>query len=429
MNLSPCRVSFQSTLWVHEKIGTVTTEDAEKFQAMQARLADLLPRLNERDRRLALATEAKSWGYGGITAVQNATGVSRKTIQRGMTELSDDLTERLSDRVRAPGGGRKKAEVANPELADALESLTEPDTRGDPESPLRWTTKSTRHLAATLTEMGHSVSHSVVAKLLRFLGYSLQGTRKKMEGSQHPDRDDQFRYINKLARELLASGDPVISVDTKKKELVGRFSQAGKEWHQQGKPVDVSTYDFPDQADGKAIPYGVYDLTDNSAWVSVGIDHDTSVFAVATIEKWWQNMGKEKYPNARRIFITADGGGSNGHRPWLWKHELARLATATGLEIIVSHYPPGTSKWNKIEHRLFSRITQNWRGRPLETYQTIVSLIANTTTTTGLTVRCELDPNLYPTKIKLTDQQKESIPITRHLFHGDWNYTITPRIE
>ena len=407
----------------------MTTEDDEKFRAMQARLADLLPRLNERDRRLALATEAKSWGYGGITAVQNATGVSRKTIRRGMAELSDDPTERPSDRVRAPGGGRKKAEVANRELADALESLTEPDIRGDPESPLRWTTKSTRHLAATLTEMGHSISHSVVAKLLRFLGYSLQGTRKKMEGSQHPDRDDQFRYINKLAREFLTSGDPVISVDTKKKELVGRFSQAGKEWHPQGEPVDVSTYDFPDQADGKAIPYGVYDLTDNSAWVSVGIDHDTSVFAVATIEKWWQHMGKERYPGARRLFITADGGGSNGHRPWLWKHELARFATATGLEIIVSHYPPGTSKWNKIEHRLFSRITQNWRGRPLETYQTIVNLIASTTTTTGLTVRCELDPNLYPTKIKLTDQQKELIPLTRHLFHGDWNYTITPQIE
>ncbi len=422
-------MSLQSELWVCEKIDAVAIEDDEKFSAMRQRLADLLPRLNERDRRLALAAEAKSWGYGGITAVHHATGVSRKVIQRGMTELSDDPAEGPSDRVRAPGGGRKKAEVANPELVDALESLIEPDTRGDPESPLRWTTKSTRHLAATLTEMGHSISHNAVAKLLHFLGYSLQGTRKKMEGSQHPDRDDQFRYINKLAREFLASGDPVISVDTKKKELVGRFSQAGKEWNPQGEPVDVSTYDFPSQADGKAVPYGVYDLTDNSAWVSVGIDHDTSVFAVTTIEKWWQRMGKEKYPHARRIFITADGGGSNGHRPWLWKHELARLATTTGLEIIVSHYPPGTSKWNKIEHRLFSRITQNWRGRPLETYQTIVNLIANTTTTTGLAVRCELDPNLYPTKIKLTDQQKNSIPVTRHLFHGDWNYTITPQIE
>jgi transposase len=407
----------------------VAIKDDEAFWAMKARWADLLPRLNERDRRLALATEAKSWGRGGISAVHEATGVSKATIRRGKTELDNEPTERSSDRVRAPGGGRKKAEVTNPELLDELENLTEPETRGDPESPLRWTTKSTRKLAEQLTETGHPVSHTVVAKLLRFLGYSLQGTRKKMEGSQHPDRDDQFRYINKLATEFLAAGDPVISVDTKKKELVGQFGQAGKEWHPQGEPVDVSTYDFPDQADGKAIPYGVYDLTDNSAWVSVGIDHDTSVFAVATIEKWWQHMGKEKYPNARRIFITADGGGSNGHRPWLWKHELARLATTTGLEIIISHYPPGTSKWNKIEHRLFSRITQNWRGRPLETYQTIVNLITNTTTTTGLTVRCELDPNLYPTKIKLTDQQKESIPLTRHLFHGDWNYTITSPIE
>jgi hypothetical protein len=401
----------------------------EEFQAMRARLADLLPRLNERDRRLALATEAKSWGRGGIAAVHQATGASRTTIRRGMTELADNSAERSPGRVRAPGGGRKKAEVANPELVDVLDGLIEPETRGDPESPLRWTTKSTRHLAAELGGIGHSVSHDVVAKILHSLRYSLQGTRKKLEGNQHPDRDDQFRYINKLAKEFLAAGDPVISVDTKKKELVGRFTQAGKEWHPQGEPVDVSTYDFPSEADGKAIPYGVYDLADNSAWVSVGIDHDTSVFAVATIQKWWQSMGKEKYPDARRIFITADGGGSNGHRPWLWKHELARLAAATGLEIIVSHYPPGTSKWNKIEHRLFSRVTQNWRGRPLETYQTIVNLIASTTTTTGLTVRCELDPNLYPTKIKLTDQQKESIPLTRHLFHGDWNYTITSPIE
>jgi transposase len=407
----------------------VAIEDNEAFQAMKARLADLLPRLNERDRRLALAVEAKSWGRGGISAVRQATGASKTTIRRGITELDNDPAEGSSDRVRAPGGGRKKSEVTDPELLKALENLIEPETRGDPESPLRWTTKSTRKLAEGLTEAGHSISHTAVAKLLHFLGYSLQSTRKKMEGSQHPDRDDQFRYINKLATELLAAGDPAISVDTKKKELVGQFAQTGKEWHPQGEPVDVSTYDFPDQADGKAIPYGVYDLTDNSAWVSVGIDHDTSVFAVATIEKWWQCMGKEKYPNARRIFITADGGGSNGHRPWLWKHELARLATATGLEIIVSHYPPGTSKWNKIEHRLFSRITQNWRGRPLETYQTIVNLIANTTTSTGLTVRCELDPNLYPTKIKITDQQRESIPLTRHLFHGEWNYTIAPRIE
>jgi transposase len=407
----------------------VTTDRDEKIRALQARLADLLPRLNERDRRLALAAEAKSWGRGGITAVHEATGASRKTIQRGLAELSDDPVGERFDRVRAPGGGRKKAEVTNPGLVNALDRLIEPDTRGDPESPLRWTAKSTRHLAAALTELGHSISHNAVATLLRSLGYSLQGTRKKMEGHQHPDRDDQFRYINRLASEFLASGDPVISVDTKKKELVGQFSQAGKDWHPQGEPVAVSTYNFPDQADGKAIPYGVYDVTDNSAWVSVGIDHDTSVFAVATIDKWWQHLDKKKYPNTRRIFITADGGGSNGHRPWLWKYELAQFAARTGLEIIVSHYPPGTSKWNKIEHRLFSRITQNWRGRPLETYQTTVNLIASTTTSTELAVRCELDPHLYPTKIKLTNQQKNSIPIIRHLFHGDWNYTITPHAE
>jgi hypothetical protein len=399
-------------------------EDDEAFLAMQARLSDLLPRLNERDRRLAMATEAKSWGRGGISAVQRATGASRTTIRRGMTELADDLTERPGGRVRALGGGRKKAEIINPELLDALDALIEPETRGDPESPLRWTTKSTRHLADALTAMGHRVSHSVVAKILHSLGYSLQGTRKTLEGQQHPDRDAQFRYLNGLAAQFLASGDPVISVDAKKKELIGRYAQSGQEWHPQGEPVNVSTYDFPGQAAGKAIPYGVYDLTNNSAWVSVGVDHDTSVFAVATIKKWWQQMGKDKYPDARRILITADGGGSNGHRLWLWKFELARLAAATGLDIAVCHYPPGTSKWNKIEHRLFSRITHNWRGRPLETYQIVVNLIANTTTTTGLTVQCELDPSLYPTKIKLADQQKKTIPITRHDFHGDWNYTI-----
>lgn len=391
---------------------------------MAARLANLLPRLNERDRRLALATEARSWGYGGIVAVHEATGVSKTTVRRGITELESGAERRPPTRVRSEGGGRKKAEVANPALLGSLDSLIEPGTRGDPESPLRWTTKSTRHLARELTAMGHAISHSVVGKILHSEGYSLQGTRKVLEGAQHPDRDAQFRYINSLAEQFLATGDPVISVDTKKKELVGRFAQAGREWRPAGQPEDVSTYDFPTLADGKAIPYGVYDIADNSAWVSVGVDHDTSVFAVATIEQWWLQMGKDKYPNAHRILITADGGGSNGHRPWLWKLELARLAAVTGLDIITCHYPPGTSKWNKIEHRLFSRITLNWRGQPLETFQTVVNLIANTTTTTGLTVQCRLDPDLYPTKIKVTDQQKKSIPITRHEFHGEWNYTI-----
>jgi hypothetical protein len=360
----------------------------------------------------------------GDTAVHRATGASRSTIRRGLGELDNDTGEGPNRRVRAPGGGRKRAEVTDPELRSALDSLIEPATRGDPESPLRWTTKSTRHLAGTLRAMGHAISHSVVANLLGSAGFSLQGTRKTLEGAQHPDRDAQFRYINSTAGEFLAAGEPVISVDTKKKELVGRFTQAGREWQRSGAPEEVSTYDFPDLAEGKAIPYGVYDIADDSAWVSVGVDHDTSVFAVATIKQWWQQMGQSKYPNATRLLITADGGGSNGHRPWLWKHELARLAATTRLDITVCHYPPGTSKWNKIEHRLFSRITGNWRGRPLETYQTVVSLIANTTTVTGLTVRADLDLNLYPTKIKLTDQQKKSIPITRHDFHGNWNYTI-----
>jgi hypothetical protein len=404
----------------------VAINDDEAFKAMRARLADLLPRLNERDRRLAMATEAKSWGRGGISAVQRATSASRSTIRRGLGELAEGQGN--GGRIRAPGGGRKNAEAVDLELLDALDALISPETRGDPESPLRWTTKSTRHLADALTVMGHSVSHSVVAKILRSLGYSLQGTRKTLEGKQHPDRDAQFGYINDLAGQFLASGDPVISVDTKKKELIGRYGQSAQEWQPQREPVEVSTYDFPGQADGKAIPYGVYDLTDDSAWVSVGVDHNTSVFAVATIRKWWQQMGKDKYPTTRRILITADGGGSNGHRPWLWKFELAKLAATTGLDITVCHYPPGTSKWNKIEHRLFSRITHNWRGRPLETYQTIVNLIAHTTSTTGLTVQCELDPNLYPTKIKLTDQQKEAIPLTRHDLHGDWNYTIMSQI-
>lgn len=400
-----------------------------EFAAMAARLAGLLPRLNERDRRLALATEARSWGYGGIAAVHRATGVSKTTIHQGMSDLDTDAGGGPQGRVRAPGGGRKKAEDVNPELLDALDALIEPETRGDPESAVRWTTKSTRNLADALTGMGHQISHTVVAKILRSQNYSLQGTRKTLEGAQHPDRDAQFRYINSRVAGFLASGDPVISIDTKKKELVGRFAQRGREWHRTGEPVEVSTYDFPNLADGKAIPYGVYDIADDSAWVSVGVDHDTSVFAVATIEAWWAEVGKERYPNARRILITADGGGSNGHRPWLWKLELARLSAALGIQITVCHYPPGTSKWNKIEHRLFSRITLNWRGRPLECYQTVVNLIANTTTKTGLTVRCRLDLAQYPIKIKVSDEERASIPLFRHQFHGDWNYDIRPSTE
>lgn len=398
---------------------------------MVARLTDLLPKLNERDRRLALGAEARAWGRGGIAEVQRATGASRNTMVRGMREVAsageDADQNRSSRRVRTAGGGRKKAQAADPQLLPALDSLIEPETRGDPETPVRWTTKSTRNLSDELAALGHTVSAAVVGKILRSEGYSLQGTRKKLEGAQHPDRDAQFRYINAAVTGALAAGQPVISVDTKKRELIGQFTQAGQEWHRSGEPVPVSTYDFPHLADGKAIPYGVYDLGDDSAWVSVGVDHDTSVFAVATIEKWWDQLGRHKYPNATQLLITADGGGFNGHRPWQWKFELARLSAATGLAITVAHYPPGTSKWNKVEHRLFSRITLNWRGRPLTTYQTVVNLISHTTTRTGLVVQCELDPNIYPLKTKLTKEQKKNIPIARHEFHPDWNYTINSR--
>ena len=391
---------------------------------MRVRLSAVLPRLDERARRAALAAEARAWGHGGVAAVHRASGAAATTIRRGLRELDEPVPS--DGRVRAPGGGRKRAEVADAGLMPALDALIEPGTRGDPCSPLRWTTKSTRKLATELTAAGHPISHNAIADVLKAAGYSLQGTRKTLEGAQHPDRDAQFAHINTLAREFLDAGEPVISVDTKKKELIGAFAQPGRDWHPRGAGPRVSTYDFPHLADAKAIPYGVYDIGDDSAWVGVGIDHDTSVFAVATIEAWWNQMGKTRYPNATRLLITADGGGSNGHRPWLWKYELHRLAKATGLDITVAHYPPGTSKWNKVEHRLFSRITANWAGRPLETLQTVVALIANTTTTTGLVVRAELDPNNYPTGTKLTDEQKQSISITRHEFHGEWNYTIHP---
>jgi DNA-binding phage protein len=389
---------------------------AEKF-------AVVLPHLDERQRRLLLAAEARALGRGGVSLVARAAGVSRQTIHTALREL-DTPPAGAGGRVRRPGGGRKRLAERDPGLADALDALVEPTSRGDPQSPLRWTTRSTRNLADTLTEGGHPASHTLVAGLLREQGYSLQATRKTLEGTQHPDRDGQFRYINDTARAYLDQGLPVVSVDTKKKELVGRFANKGREWQPTGAPVEVNVHDFPDPKVGKAIPYGVYDLGRNSGWVTVGTDHDTAAFAVATLGRWWERVGQVAYPAAGRLLVTADAGGSNGYRLRLWKVELARLAAETGLAITVCHLPPGTSKWNRIEHRLFSHISMNWRGRPLESHQVIIDLIGATTTRTGLTVRAELDRRSYPKGVKVADQALAAVPLRRHDFHGEWNYTI-----
>jgi hypothetical protein len=392
---------------------------------IRAKYRALAPTMNERVCRLWAGTEAKPLGYGGIAIVARATGLARNTIRRGLRELARPGREG-PDRVRRPGGGRKRATVVDPELPAALEGLVEPVTRGDPESPLRWTCKSTRHLAAELTARGHAVSHVVVAHLLARLGYSLQANRKTREGSSHPDRDAQFAHLNAAITAQLQRGHPAISVDTKKKELVGRFKNAGRTWRPTGEPEPVQVHDFLDPAQGKAIPYGVYDLARNLGWVSVGVDHDTAAFAVATIRRWWGAMGHRRYPHATSLLILADSGGSNGARVRLWKWELQRFATQTGLTIAVGHLPPGTSKWNKIEHRLFSFISQNWRGQPLLTHAVIVNLLAATRTQTGLKVRCILDKHPYPKAVKVTAAQMASIHLTPDAFHGDWNYTITP---
>ncbi len=395
---------------------------------IQAKYRALAPTMNERVCRLWAGTEAKALGRGGIAVVARATGLARNTIARGLQELASPARLHV-DRVRRAGGGRKPATVLDPELASALEGLVEPVTRGDPESPLRWTCKSTRTLAAALAAQGHTVSHVVVAHLLATLGYSLQANRKTQEGASHPDRNAQFAHLNAAIAAQLRRGHPAISVDTKKKELVGRFKNAGRTWRPRGHPEPVKVHDFLDPALGKAIPYGVYDLGRNAGWVSVGVDHDTATFAVATIRRWWRGMGHRRYPEATSLLILADSGGSNGARVRLWKWELQRLATQTGLTITVCHLPPGTSKWNKIEHRLFSVISQNWRGHPLLTHAVMVSLIAATRTQTGLTVRCVLDRHPYPKAVKVTPTQLASIQITPHTFHGDWNYTITPRTK
>ena len=385
----------------------------------------LLTSFTERTRRLWAATEARMAGRGGFVAVVRATGISPTTLAKAGRELGerDPLPP---ERVRRSGGGRKRTESLDPDVLPTLERLVEPTTRGDPESPLRWTCKSTRNLAEELRGQGHSLSHVTVARLLAEADYSLQGNRKTMEGTSHPDRNAQFEYINARSAQQLKRGQPVISVDTKKKELVGAFKNAGREWRPQGEPEAVRVHDFIDPEQGKAIPYGVYEVQRNVGWVSVGVTHDTSAFAVETIRKWWRHMGKKAYPRATSLLITADSGGSNGARVRLWKFELQRLANKTGLAIHVCHFPPGTSKWNKIEHRLFSFITQNWRGKPLRARAAIVNMIASTRTRTGLKVRCVLDTHHYPKAVKVSDAQMQQLRLSPHDFHGDWNYTIAP---
>ena len=396
----------------------------EAVRVLAAKFAAIFPHLDERQRRLLMGAEARALGHGGIRLVARAAGVREATVSLGVSEL-DSGAEPLG-RVRRPGGGRKRAADMDPGLGPALLALVEPEERGDPMSPLRWTTKSTRKLAAELTRQGHRVGADTVGDLLRAEGFSLQGNAKTIEGQRHPDRDAQFRYINEQVKAHQDTADPVISVDTKKKELVGEFKNAGREWRPKGEPAATRTHDFPGDSVGKAVPYGVYDLTANAGWVSVGTDHDTAAFAVESIRRWWKAAGSSDYPLARRLLITADAGGSNGYRTRAWKAELAALAVETGLEITCCHFPPGTSKWNKVEHRLFSHITMNWRGRPLTSHEVIVQTIAATTTRTGLRVRAELDTSAYDTGIKVSDRQMDALPLTRHDWHGDWNYTLHP---
>jgi hypothetical protein len=392
---------------------------------LKEKMTALLPYLNERQRRLFLAVEARALGHGGVVRVARATGVSRPTIQQGLRELTGAVAP--LERVRRVGGGRRSLAERNPALLTDLEALVDPDTRGDPMSPLRWTCKSTRQLAGALQERGHRVGYRTVAALLDQAGYSLQAAAKTLEGSQHPDRDAQFHYLNDQVKAFLAAGQPVVSVDAKKKELVGTFKNGGREWQPQGQPEQVNVHDFPDKQVGKAIPYGVYDVGRNAGWVTVGRDHDTATFAVASLRRWWQAVGTGAYPGAERLLICADGGGSNGYRIRLWKVELQQFADASGLTVTVCHLPPGTSKWNKIEHRLFAHISMNWRGRPLVSHEIIVDLIGATTTSTGLRVQAELDPGQYPTKVKVSDDELATVQLTPHAFHGEWNYTVSPR--
>jgi Rhodopirellula transposase DDE domain len=409
-------------------------QDAQVIARIGRMFRQLTPALNERSRRLWAASEAGELGWGGVTAVAVATGLSPTTIRVGMAELRAQEKHPAAagpgaqaQRIRRKGGGRKRIEQRDARIVSALESLVEPTTRGEPDSPLRWTIRSTRVLAAALRRRGHRVSHATVAALLGQAGFSLQGNRKTREGGSHPDRNAQFEYLNGQARAFLKRHQPVISVDTKKKELLGDFKNGGREYRRRGQPQEVRVHDFQDKELGKAVPYGVYDLAHNEGWVSVGIDHDTARFAVATIRRWWRQMGQARFPRAHQMLITADSGGSNSARCRLWKVALQELADQTGLTLTLCHFPPGTSKWNKIEHRLFSFITQNWRGKPLADLKTIVELIGHTRTSQGLVVRAGVDRAAYPKGIAVSDEELAQVRLRPHAFHGDWNYTIRPR--
>ncbi len=397
----------------------------EKFSVLRQKFDLIWPHLDERARRMVAATEARQMGYGGISEVSRACGLSRVTITKGIQEL--DAAPLTFGRIRRCGAGRPRLQALDPDLPCGLEALVEPLARGDPESPLRWTCKSTRALAAELTAQRHPISHEKVAQLLREMNYSLQGNRKTEEADDHPDRDAQFQHLNEQVRRALAAGRPVISVDTKKKELIGNFENQGRQWRKTKSPEEVNGHDFPHPSTPRAYPYGIYDIGRNTGFVNVGTDHDTGAFAVASIRGWWRFEGRRLYPQARVLLITADGGGSNGYRLRLWKMELQKLADTTGLALKVCHFPPGTSKWNKVEHRLFSFISSNWRGEPLRDYETIVRLIARTTTARGLTVTCRLDRRQYPVGRKVSAQEIATVNLIPDGFHGEWNYTIRPR--
>jgi len=398
----------------------------DKIEEIKIKFSRIKQELNERSQRIWAATEAISLGHGGIRIVHKATGLAESTIQIGKKEVLNKQTIE-GDRIRRKGAGRKSLENTNKNIAQEIINLADVDSIGNPESPLRWTTKSLRNISETLNEKGYSISHTKVGSILRNSGFNLQAPRKRNEGKSHSDRDEQFKYINSKTIEFQNDSQPVVSVDAKKKELVGNFTNVGREYHKKGEPVEVNAYDFLSFADGKVTPYGVYELTTNKAWVSVGISKDTAEFAVSSLRNWWYQMGKEQYPDSTKLLIHADGGGSNGSRNKLWKVELQKLAKEIGKEISVCHFPPGTSKWNKIEHRLFSQISKNWRGRPLETYSIIVNLIASTKTTTGLQVNADIDTETYQTGIKVSKEEFDSLNLHRHEFHGeDWNYTIKP---